>query len=387
MRRRAKAAVLIAAASVVPVSVVATTASADAGTAPTTRVVTPFGSMPKVATTAPAPASAAGTVVATGLNGPRQLSPGPALGTAYVAESDTGQITLVDLRTGNKTPIANAPGAQGVSLGPDDNLYYTMGTPPEDATGVPGATVVRRHPIGHVAARANTLAFELARNPDGQPQFKPNGKPYDSLSNPYSVLAVGPYALVADAGANDILKVHPDGHIDLVSVLPVISDGACVGAKNNGVANGGCDPVPTGITMGPDGYLYVSTLGAEAPGAGRVYKIDPKTGFIMRTWGDLDPMTGIAVDQNGAIYVSELLYGAPEGAPPPGFDPSQIGRLVRIAPDGTRSYAHVTMPAGLTFVGNSLYTTAWAIASFLGIPNAGQIVKVDRSSFTTGNGS
>ena len=40
------------------------------------------------------------------------------------------------------------------------------------------------------------------------------------------------------------------------------------------------------------------------------------------------------------------------------------------------------MPVGLEFHHGSLYSTAWSLAGlFLGIPGAGQVVKVDRSAF------
>ena len=44
--------------------------------------------------------------------------------------------------------------------------------------------------------------------------------------------------------------------------------------------NGGCDPVPTDLAMGADGFLYVSGLGAEVEG--RIWKIDPDTGKIVQ---------------------------------------------------------------------------------------------------------
>ena len=39
------------------------------------------------------------------------------------------------------------------------------------------------------------------------------------------------------------------------------------------------------------------------------------------------------------------------------------------------------MPTGLLFKGGHLYSTAWSAASFLGISDAGQIVKVKASAF------
>ena len=141
--------------------------------------------------------------------------------------------------------------------------------------------------------------------------------------------------LVADGGANDVLKVNPwTGKVSTFFVPPTVKDvAACLqpGAQNN-PGTVGCDPVPTGI----------------------------------------------AVTRSGTIYVSEVLHGAPEGdgPPPPGFDPSSVGRITRIGCHGHVSHAQVTMPVGLSLSGGRLYSTAWSIAGQLGIPSAGQIVQV-----------
>ena len=35
-------------------------------------------------------------------------------------------------------------------------------------------------------------------------------------------------------------------------------------------------------------------------------------------------LTGLAVSPHGTIYASEVLFNAPAGDPPPGFDPSAV---------------------------------------------------------------
>ena len=77
--------------------------------------------------------------------------------------------------------------------------------------------------------------------------------------------------LVADAGANTVLAIdRHNGKISTFFVPPVVTDGACAGVENNPAsdkypATVGCDPVPTGVTEGPDGLIYVSTLGGLTP--------------------------------------------------------------------------------------------------------------------------
>ncbi len=45
-----------------------------------------------------------------------------------------------------------------------------------------------------------------------------------------------------------------------------------------------------------------------------------------------------------------------------GFDPASIGRIVRIGPNGKRTYAAVPMPSGLEFHCGTLYA-GWCGAS------------------------
>jgi DNA-binding beta-propeller fold protein YncE len=143
----------------------------------------------------------------------------------------------------------------------------------------------------------------------------------------------------------------------------------------------GCDPVPTGLAHGPGNTLYVSTLSAEVPGEGRVYVLNARTGKVKDVIGGLNGPTGVAVDRHRNVYVSELLEGAPQEEPGPGFDPSGVGQIVKIDRRGNRTFAQVTMPTGLLYTGGNLYASAWSIAGFLGIPDAGQIVKVTDRAF------
>jgi DNA-binding beta-propeller fold protein YncE len=191
--------------------------------------------------------------------------------------------------------------------------------------------------------------------------------------------------LVADGGANDVLKVDPrTGHISTFFVPHTVKDvAACLepGAQvQEGVV--GCDPVPTGIAVSGRS-VYVSTLGAEVPGAGRVYKLDGRTGHVQHVWKGLTAPTGVAVSPRGTIFVSEVIYGAPEGdgPPPADFDPSTVGRITKIS-HGRMTHSQVTMPTGLEFTDGGLYSSAWSVAGeFLGIPDAGQLVRVNLHSF------
>jgi hypothetical protein len=329
------------------------------------------------------------TTVATGLDGPRQVGDyrGDRL---VVAESGSGEVSSVSTRTGEVvTLLGGLVSPQGVDYD-SGRLYVATGDaggPPEEGAPppprVPGSmSLVIAEPGGRVLRTIDLLAYELAHNPDGQVQFGPDGAPVDALSNPYAVLAVGRRVLVADAGANAVLAVdRHSGEVSTFFVPPVVTDvPGCVGAENN-PGTVGCDPVPTGIALGQDGRIYVSTLGAEVPGAGRVYVLS-REGKVVRVIDGLTAPTGLAVAGNGDVYVSDVAEGAPSEDPGPGFDPATIGDVTRIDRHGARTVAQVPMPTGLQTRNGVLFAAGWSVAEFLGLPgDRGELVRVDRSAF------
>jgi len=342
------------------------------------------------------------SVIAEGLEGPFGI--GIENKQLFVAENGANQVSRVKLRTGEVTPSVTqvqtpegpAPLVSPAGVAPigGELAIITGGGDVPDASISGDASLLVATPGGVAEVVADLEAYELANNPDGQQQFDEEGTPLDALSNPFAVIAArggpggygedAPWVLVADGGANAVLSVTRSGDVSTFFAPPVVTTGACEGRPNNDEAHTGCDPVPTGLAYGPGNTLYVSTLSGEAPGEGRVYILDADTGEVLDVISGLDSPTGVAVRQNGTVYVSEVLYGAPEGdgPPPEGFDPSTVGRLVRIAPGGQRTYAQVTMPLSLTIRHGTLYASAWAIAGFLGISGAGQVVTVDDSAFS-----
>ena len=330
------------------------------------------------------------TVLASGLEAPFGLS--ARYQNIFVAESGKGQVVRVDPKAGpddNATPvITDLPSPAAVARTRDGLAIVTSGAdaPDADLEGTASVYWVFGDIQGPATLVADLQAYELENNPDGQPHFDPEtGEPLDSISNPFGVGVApdGRSVYVADGGANDVLHVTPDGEVTTFFVPPVVTTGVCEGRPNNDAEHAGCDPVPTGVTVGPDGRIYVSTLSAEAPGEGIVYILD-ESGEILDTIGGLDSPTGVAIDDDGNVYVSDVLHGAPpeDEEPPPDFDPSTVGRIVRIGPDGERTYAAVTMPTGLLWFNGTLYASAWSTAGFLGIEGAGQVVAVHDSAFS-----
>jgi hypothetical protein len=334
------------------------------------------------------------TPIAGGLSGPRQLSEYRG-DRVVVAESDSGEVSSVSLRTGEvRTLLSGLYSPQGVDH-EKGLLYVAVGEaagPPDAAApavpeGAASSSLLVARPGGPVLATVDLLAAEMDQNPDGQLQFGSDGAPLDALSNPFAVLAQHRRVLVADAGANAVWSVDPwSGDVRPFFVPPVVTGEevpACGELPNNDPGTFGCDAVPTGIAEGPHGLIYVSTLGAEVPGAGRVHVLDRRGREVGRIDGLTAP-TGIAVGGRGAVYVSNVLEGAPEGEPPAGFDPATVGEVTRIDRDGTRTEAQVPMPTGLLIEDGELYASAWSVLSFLAPPEAppgGEVVRIGRDAF------
>ena len=251
------------------------------------------------ATAAPPPPLPPGvSVLAGGFVNPAHISFGPH-GTLYVADMGTGSVTRVKLRTGAQSVVASGLGlAAGVDVGRGGQVFATS-TLGDPETEVAPARLVRIGRHGTVKVKADLLAWELAHNPDGQSQAT------DSVSNPYGVLVLPHRVLVADAGANDLIEVRADGRMRTLTVFPSFTDGECATRPENTPGTFGCDAVPTDVEMGPDGYLYVSGLGAFEQG--HIYKVNARTGAIARTWGGLPPLTGIAVAKDGTIYAASFV--------------------------------------------------------------------------------
>jgi hypothetical protein len=343
-------------------------------------------STPASAHRGPAKPAQAIKVVTQGLDGPRQLSSdGHRL---YVAESDSGEITRVNPWTGAKSVVvSDLASPQGV-VKVDGKIYVATGEA-QGPAGPGNSAIMVARPGGKAKKFADLLAYELKKNPDKQTQFGPDGNPVDALSNPYFLLrdrSRHGFLLVADAGANAVLKVDRRGKVSTFFVPPTQTTGPCADIPNNNASGKGCDSVPTGLAYGPDGSLYVSALTAEAPREGRVYRVHPRTGKILRTYSGYTGPTGVAVDRKGNLYVSEVLQGAPpmDGPPPAGFNPATVGQIVKRAAHGhgyPYSYAQVTMPSGLLIKDGKLYASAWAVAGFLGRPSAGEVVTVGPKAF------
>jgi sugar lactone lactonase YvrE len=288
---------------------------------------------------APAHAAAAPalSVFARGVDNPRGLSIG-ADGTLYVASAGHAGPTCLDRKKQNcigfsSRVLAIAPGgarrtvakglisaggrdgtfttgADGVSVAPDGKVYAvtTSGTR-KDLQSAPKRVrdgAGKLFDVGSGTLRPIVALDEL--------EWKNNFDRIkgDRNSNPYAVLALPDRVIVADAGANTILSVAPDGNVSVLAVL---------------ASNGKAQPVPTSLALGPDGAVYAGEL-SEGAGTGkaRVWRIPLDGGAPSVYATGLTAITGLAFARDGSLYATELTTNFKKETAP--------GAIVKLAPGG-----------------------------------------------------
>ncbi len=133
---------------------------------------------------------------------------------------------------------------------------------------------------------------------------------YDTDGQPYAMLAMGDAFWVTEGNSNQLLRVGLDGTVARVADL---SQG---------------HPIPTGIAPAPGGGAYVAffTPSPYAEGSARVVAVAPD-GAVTDVWTGLTLITGLAVGQDGTLYVLEMATG--HGDDPDAIAPG-TGRVVRM---------------------------------------------------------
>jgi hypothetical protein len=179
--------------------------------------------------------------------------------------------------------------------------------------------------------------YEKSENPDGHVHygitnptqcqvdaFEKLGVPasYKGIkdSHPYAVTEWADSWVVADAGGNSLLRVGQNGRIRTLAVLPrqpvKITQAMATANKLPSCVVGATyafEPVPTDVEVGPNGWLYVTTLpgGPEGPSAGArgsVYLVNPWNGHSYRIATGFAGATNLAI-AGRTIYVAELFAG------------------------------------------------------------------------------
>jgi hypothetical protein len=351
----------------------------------------------------PATASAAGpsvTVVASHLNNPRGLS--AAGGKLYLAEAGRGGSTYclggscVGL-TGSIDQVGNggvtrlvtglisisSPGgvaAVGMdAVSASGGVVYgqfgtnTFGIPP---SGLPTFLLQAAHKdLGQFGQAWNGSFVDKAGVGDhdyiwASAHVNLNPQQFPD-SNPNGVLVTGGQMFVADAGANTLDQVMPNGTVKVLTYFNVPSGSPT-------------DAVPTCVTKGPDGALYIGELlgGNPAPGNARVWRVTLNNGHATKSvWArGLTTVQGCGFDGQGNFYATEFqvngLNPSPTGNP--------LGAVVKIAPNGTRTtlgMGSLFFPSGFAAWDGTLYVSNCSIAPATGLAptlcaSGGQVVAI-----------
>ena len=362
------------------------------------------------------PGSATLKVVATNLNSPRKIFVADG-GAIYVVEAGTGghdkclatgtYATCVGL-TGSITRIAN--GAQSRVLaglvsfafpnghqaeGPADVLvrggtYYVLlqDTPINskgiNALGPDGRTAgdLVSSPPGKPVPKviANLAAFEATHNPDRGagpgPKF---GDPWID-SDPYAFTAYRGGFAVVDAAGNDLLWISSRGKLSVLAVFPTQTEKLTkIDDKELGfplsMTSISVQSVPTCVTVGPDGALYVGELTGRPfePGTARIWRIVPGKKISIYASGFTN-ISDIAFDGTNLLVLEIASMGL--------LDSKSPGALIRLPPDGTRTVlasAGLVAPTGLA-VGNGLiYISNYGVSPGTGAGPHGEVVSLPAS--------
>jgi hypothetical protein len=138
------------------------------------------------------------------------------------------------------------------------------------------------------------FAAYAAAHPQGSSSLGTNPGESATDSDPYSITPYNGGFAVTDAAANDLLWVSPSGAISQLASF----------AAQTGT---GAQAVPTSVTVGPDGALYVGELvGVPSPaGSAVVYRVVPGDAPTVFASG-FSAITDVAFNRAGQLLVLEF---------------------------------------------------------------------------------
>lgn len=257
-------------------------------------------------------------------------------GVSYVTQNFSGVLT--EVRRHRTSEAYSSPSMEVGAVSSHGNTVFFAETSMDHAS----AKLMAMNPRGDVRTVADLRGHEESKNPDGNVTYGfrdlpagceeqpmsggPDGPVPASYTgivdtHPYATLALDHAVYVADAGANAILRVDDRGAVTTTAVLPAIpfmaTKEAAAGAGFPDCAVGHTywfEPVPTDVELGPDGWLYVSSLpggpeDASLGARGAVYKVNPATGETVKVASGFVGTTGLAVSESGTVYVAEMFGG------------------------------------------------------------------------------
>ena len=231
-------------------------------------------------------------VVVTGLSSPRGLAP-----------LDDGSLLIAEVGGGRLLRLS-LDGAMDVVY---DRIPHTLDGPEGAPAGVSAALSMGEayyYVVGEGSGKEFSELYRLVpgERPERVTGIEPLGiRGEDGLTNPYDLVADGAGGfLVSDAGRNAVRHVSAEGEVTDYALFP---DRPVPG----GSAGDTMDVVPTGMTRGPDGALYLASLtGYPYPsGAAYVYRLQDRNGD-----GDALDEGEVTVYAEGFTAATDLTFDA-----------------------------------------------------------------------------
>jgi len=355
----------------------------------TTSIPVAIAAAALLATAFPAAAQAAEPeVVVDGLISPLSVAVAPD-GTVYASQNFASMITRV-APGGEKTDIYTDEGGReigGLSV-TGDVITFTA----TQGEGQPrNAHVYTLTPAAGGGLDqtdiADTWTFEKTENPDAGTTYGIGGlsksckksmpkalrpvalpHPGGKDSHPYATAVAGDVTYVADAAANAILKIEGSEVSSLAVLRPVKAKITKKLRKGFGLPK--CtlgktfkgEAVPTDVEVGPDGNLYVTTLGGavgEQMPVGALYQVTPAGAVKQMAPGLMSP-TGLAISPTGTAYIALLFPGVVLQVP--------FG-------EAPSTFAEVPFSADVEVQGDSVYVTRAGLADPQTGPFTGAVLK------------
>lgn len=348
-------------------------------------------------------------VVASDLSNPRKIFVASD-GAVYVAEAGTGGNTsshrclsscvggtgdIVRIQGGKETRVVtglgsySVPGGQeaqgpaAVVVGSNGDFDVLMQDMQIDANGnnkvgLPHAGELLSTSAGKLDAHtiAKLAQFEATHNPDHGAGPGPKYAQPSIDSDPYALVAYRGGFAVADAAANDLLWVKPDGSISVLAVFP--TQAIRLTAKERAFLRPTPPPVlpiqsvPSSVTVGPDGALYVGELTGfpYRIGSARVWRVVPgkKPAVYAKGFTNIGDLAFHGRD----LLVLEL---ANKGL----MNPASTGELIRVAPGGKQTVVltqGLSFPTGLAVGGGRIYISNYGTSIASGAPPHGELVSI-----------
>jgi hypothetical protein len=226
---------------------------------------------------------------------------------------------------------------------------------------------------------ANLAAFEANNNPDNGagPGARFGAPAIDS--NPYDFVPYRGGYVVADAGANDLLSVRPNGRTRVLAVFPTQVEKLTpevarkIGASSS-TRSIRVQSVPTSVAVGPDGALYVGELTGSPFQAGRarIWRVVPGKKPALYASGFTN-IVDLAFSHRNLLVLEIASRGL--------YDPRASGGvLISLSPDGKREVLAergLIFPTGLAVGANTIYISNYGTFRGTGPGPQGEVMKVE----------